>query len=148
MIFDYTPFFSGAYIDWSKNALAKAQKIFPNVNPNGLNWYEEYQTESDLWKESDWAMICICREYLLKAKRVKKPSYSSYSLKHRIEQYYTVNNRSTYVHNGACIVAAIGCDISYRQFNRLSLCLAVSQAHALKRGTETQELSQNTFFDL
>jgi ribosomal protein S24E len=148
MIFDYTPFFSGAYIDWSKNALAKAQKIFPNVNPNGLNWYDKYQTESDLWKESDWAMISLCREFFLEVKKVKKPDWSSYGIKHQIEKHYTMNGDRVYVHNGATIVAALACDIPYKVYSNMSLLLGVSHFYATKKMTQTKELDNSILFDL
>lgn len=112
---------------WAANAVEQAKEQFPRICPNGLTWYRHDQPEH--WTEDDHAMVCLCHWYFLRAEPIKTPSTSSYWLKHRIEQHFTVHGRGSYVHNGSCIVAAmaLGFPIKANWHDRLNCQIGISK---------------------
>ena len=145
MSFDYTPYVTARYMEWAENAVLLAKKEFPFICPCGLT---PFDGTSKQWTKSDLAMICLCREFFLEVKKVKKPDWSSYGIKHQIEKHYTMDGDRVYVHNGATIVAALACEIPYKIYSNMSLLLGVSHFYATKKMTQTKELDNTVLFDL
>lgn len=143
MTYNYSAHFSPKELEWAKNSLENTKKVFPSINGNGIAFYGQiYDPVQDgLWNEDDIAMICICRHYLLQCDHIKTPTYSTYSLKHRIEEHFAQNGHKSYVHNGACIVACLSCGFTFKEYSRFSLKVGVSLESIRKLEIETEELT-------
>lgn len=98
---------------WALMAAKLAQHKLRGLNKNGLipsPCSLDKADSPESWNPDDLAMVCQCAHFLNRAKRVYRPTVTSYALKHIIERAYRHNNRYSYVHNGACITAAIALD--------------------------------------
>jgi hypothetical protein len=128
---------------WAGLAVEDAQKRFPRICPNGLEWYSADRPEQ--WTADDLAMVCLCRWYLMSVEAIKTPSAYSYSLKHRIEEHYTINGSRSYVHNGSCIVAAMamGFPIKTQWRDRLNCYIGVSKRSIKELQAFTEEVTQH-----
>jgi len=128
---------------WATHAVKQAQDRFPRICPNGLDWYTPGKPEA--WDDADYAMVSLCRWYLNLAEPIKTPTTSSYSLKHRIEEHFTVYGQRSYVHNGSCIVAAmaLGFPIKTSHFNRLTCSIGISRHSITKLQGYREEVTEH-----
>jgi hypothetical protein len=135
--------FDTTSLRWAALAVEKAQEQFPQICPNGLSWY--YQDKPEIWTDSDYAMVCLCRLYFFRAEPIKTPSTGSYGLKHRIEQHFTINGSQSYVHNGSCIVAAMAMDYPIKTHwqDRLTCRIGISKRSVSELKTHTEELTEH-----
>ena len=127
---------------WAALAVAKAKERFPRICPNGRNWYRSDRHEG--WSDEDYAMVCLCRVYFLRAKAIKTPSHGSYGIKHCIERHFTVEGSKTYVHNGACIVAAmaLGFPVKEATWDDLNCKIGISIRSVRELGAYTEEVTE------
>jgi hypothetical protein len=129
----------------SMNVL-EAKERFPQICPNGLHFY--YRDKPEYWSDNDYAMVWFCRWYFLRAARIKTPSTNSYGLKHRIENHFTINGSRVYIHNGACIVAAMSLGFPVKQASDYSLnaVIGISRSSLRDLDSFTEELTNNAHF--
>lgn len=125
---------------WAARVVADAQQRFPRICPNGRNWYSPDRPED--WHDHDLAMVCLCRVYFLKASATKTARIGSYGLKHCIERHFTVEGQKSYVHNGACIVAAmaLGFPVQAVQLDDLNCRIGISTRSISHLGSFTEEV--------
>lgn len=91
-------------------AIEMAKAAYPRLCPNGMglgnNWRDTEALERDRSRFSP-ANVETAIAYLRQCRPAKRPTVSSYHLKHLAEQWGRENNMQPYIANGELIAAAI-----------------------------------------
>jgi len=102
----------------AQRAVLLALKKFPTITLNGFPYYgfdnsafdakkKEHESRAQLFSDYSLAEVSTAIQWIDAVKIIKEPRYNSYAAKHRAERWGRENNRSSYVPNGAMIVAAV-----------------------------------------